>query len=158
MKIGNVWKHYFGTTKHKFWVSWYLFRFSMSLFKRAFLHDLSKYLPSEALGFIKVIDNLENSTYGSDEYRESLRSIKPSIEKHYKRNSHHPEYYNGIGIYGIGIYGMSLKDVVEMWCDWQAAVRRHKDGKLENSLKANKERFSMDEQLFQILNNESNRR
>jgi len=151
MKIGNIWKHYFGTTKHKFWISWYLFKFSMSLFKRALLHDLSKYRCSEASGFIKVIDKLENSTYGSDEYRESLRSIKPSIEKHYKRNSHHPEYNEE------GIYGMSLKDIVEMWCDWQAAVRRHKDGKLENSLKANKKRFSMDEQLFQILTNENRR-
>jgi len=124
----------------------------MSLVKRAFLHDLSKFLPSEAGGFIKVIDKLENSTYGSDEYRESLRSIKPSIEKHYKRNSHHPEYNEG-----IGIYGMSLKDVVEMWCDWQAAVKRHKDGKLENSIESNKKRFSMDEQLVQILTNELNR-
>lgn len=149
--IVNIWKHYFGTTKHKFWVSWYLFKFSMSLVKRALVHDLSKYLPSEASGFIKVIDKLENSTYGSNEYRESLRSIKPSIDKHYNRNSHHPEYHKG---YTNGINGMNLKDVVEMWCDWQAAVRRHKDGKLESSIDNNKKRFEMSEQLTQIFYNE----
>ena len=43
--IRNIFTHYFGTTLHKFWVSWYIFKFSMNLFKRAILHDLSKYFP-----------------------------------------------------------------------------------------------------------------
>jgi len=96
---------------------------------------------------------LGNSTYGSDEYRESLRSIKPSIKKHYQRNSHHPEYHT-VGTYTLGINGMNLKDIIEMWCDWQAAVRRHKDGKLESSIENNKKRFEMSEQLTQIFYNE----
>ena len=146
--IKNIFKHYIGTAKHRFWVARFLFIFSMRLFYRALTHDLSKYLPSEAKGFIKVIHKLEGSTYGSDEYRESLRSIKPSIDLHYKRNHHHPEHFKL-----EGIEGMNLVDVIEMWCDWKAAVRRHKNGDIEKSLMQNKDRFSMNE-LFEILFNQ----
>jgi hypothetical protein len=41
-----------------------------------------------------------------------------------------------------------------MWCDWQAAVRRHKDGNIENSIRNNKDRFSMDRQFVDILYNQ----
>ena len=68
-------------------------------------------------------------------------------------NSHHPEYHT-VGTYTLGINGMNLKDIIEMWCDWQAAVRRHKDGKLESSIENNKKRFEMSEQLTQIFYNE----
>lgn len=148
-KFVNFFIHYFGTTKHKFWVSYYLFRFCMCLFWRMITHDLSKYLPSEAKGFIKVIHRLKHLTYGSDEYKESLKSIKPSIDLHYKRNYHHPEHY------GAGVTGMNLIDIVEMWCDWKAAVRRHKDGDITKSIKNNEERFLMDKQLTTILYNQS---
>ena len=151
-RIRNFFIHYFGTTKHKFWVAWYLFKFSMNLFWRAVFHDISKYYPSEAKGFIKTIHKLKNSTYGSDEYRRLLRQIKPNIDLHYKRHSHHPEHYGD-----EGIDGMSLVDIVEMWCDWQAAVRRHKDGDIEKSIETNRKRFEINNQLVNILYNEKER-
>jgi len=152
-KIINCLLHYGGTVKHKFWVAWYLFKFSMSLWKRAIVHDFSKFTKTESEGFIKVIHKLKDSTYGSDEYRESLRSIKPSIDNHYKMNKHHPEHYR-VNDVDIGVYGMDLVDFIEMWCDWQSAVRRHKDGNLENSINSNKDRFKLSPQVVNILNNQ----
>ena len=68
----------------------------------------------------------------------------------FRSNSHHPEHYEN------GIYGMDLIDLVEMICDWKAASLRHADGNIMKSLEINKERFNIDEQLFQILVNTVN--
>ena len=150
--IKNIFIHYFGNIKHRFWVGFYLFKFSMKLFWRAQKHDLSKYSISEAKGFIKVSHKLKNSTYDSDEYKKNKKIIKPSLDIHYKRNSHHPEHQH----YGIG--GMSLVDFVEMWCDWNAAAIRHKDGDIRKSIENNKKRFSICQQLVNILYNERRER
>jgi hypothetical protein len=48
---------------------------------------------------------------------------------------------------------MTLVDIVEMFCDWKAAVRRHKDGDLETSINVNKDRFNISEQLTNVLRN-----
>ena len=48
---------------------------------------------------------------------------------------------------------MTLIDLIEMLADWKAATERHDDGSLERSFKINKERFEIDIQLLQILEN-----
>lgn len=48
---------------------------------------------------------------------------------------------------------MSLLDVIEMLCDWKAAGERHTDGSIERSLKVNRERFKISDQLHAILKN-----
>lgn len=52
-----------------------------------------------------------------------------------------------------GIAGMTLIDLVEMFCDWAAAVQRHADGDLARSIEINRERFGISDQLAQILEN-----
>ena len=151
MKINNILLHYYNNAKHRLWVSWYLFKFSMHLFWRAQKHDLSKYLPSEAIGFSKIVRKRKDYTYISDKYEETLKSITPSIDLHYKRNSHHPEHY-----IPNGIRGMNLVDFVEMWCDWQAAIKVNKDGDLWESIQNAKKRFTMQGKLAIILENEWN--
>lgn len=51
------------------------------------------------------------------------------------------------------VNGMSLLDVVEMLCDWKAASERTKQGSIAQSLAHNKERFGIDDQLYNILVN-----
>ena len=148
-KLKNFFLHYGGTTKHKLWVSWYIFKFVKAIIWRAFTHDLSKYTPSESKGFIEVIDKLKYLTYGSNEYMESLRSIKPSIDAHYLRNRHHPEFFKK------GIDGMNIVDFVEMYCDWQAASKRHEDGNIFKSIVQNEKRFKIPVELGSMLINQA---
>lgn len=60
--------------------------------------------------------------------------------------------------YGSDEYkaGMDLIDVIEMLCDWKAAVERHNDGDIRKSLEINRERFGISEQLYSILINTVN--
>jgi len=150
-KIINFFIHYGGTTKHKLWVSWFIFKIVKSLIWRAIVHDLSKYTPTEAKGFIKVIHTLKDSTYGSEEYKESLRSIRPSIDSHYEKNRHHPEHFKK------GIQTMNIVDFTEMYCDWQAATRRHKDGDIFESILKNEKRFEYTHNITSLLFNQADR-
>lgn len=117
------------------------------LFERAVIHDYSKFSPEEFDDFERVTPRLKTLTYGSEEYRASLREIKPAIQHHYQVNSHHPEHYPD------GINGMNLLDVIEMVCDWIAATERVKDGDIYKGLEINKERFHIDDQLYGIIKN-----
>jgi len=48
---------------------------------------------------------------------------------------------------------MNLVDIMEMLCDWKASSARHNDGNIRTSLELNKDRFNIDAQLYQILEN-----
>ena len=104
-------------------------------YKRGLKHDISKYRWSEASYFAKIIFDLKHSTYGSDEYRKMLKSIRPAILSHYKKNSHHPEHYKN------GFSDMSELDKLELIADWEAAGHRHKDGDILKSIEINQKRF-----------------
>lgn len=106
------------------------------LYWRGWKHDLSKYRWSEAKYFAKVIFDLKNSTYGTEEYKKMLDSIQPAIKMHYKRNSHHPEYYKN------GISDMSYFDKLELVADWESATHRHENGDIYKSIEINQKRFN----------------
>jgi len=67
--------------------------------------------------------------------------------------SSHGAIYESALMPASGVYGMSLLDVIEMLADWKAAGMRHADGNIQESLKINKERFGISDQLFEILKN-----
>jgi len=52
-----------------------------------------------------------------------------------------------------GVNGMSLLDVLEMLVDWKAAGERHADGSIARSLRINRDRFKISDQLFAVLEN-----
>lgn len=114
---------------------------------RALRHDASKLEDPEKTAFDVLTPRLKGLTYGSDEYRASLRELKPAIEHHYAHNSHHPEHYEN------GIDGMDLLDLIEMLCDWKAAGERHENGSMKKSLEINQPRFNISPQLQSILVN-----
>jgi hypothetical protein len=146
-----------------------------NLARRSMLHDASKYGPEEWPYFAEATKRLRGLTYGSDEYKASLDSIRPGIEHHQRTNSHHPEHHDYIECNGCfkrhpidfvgrceacgysqmqfrpGIEEMSLLDLLEMLADWKAAGERHADGSLVRSLAVNEKRFKIPQPLMGIL-------
>ncbi len=117
------------------------------LLKRAAVHDSSKLVDPEKAIFDEFTPKLKGSTYGSEEYKGFLESMKSGLDHHYAENSHHPEHYL------TGVDGMNLFDVLEMLLDWKAATERHADGDIRKSLVINKDRFKLSDQTVSILDN-----
>lgn len=63
------------------------------LVTRAELHDQSKLQPPESDILEVMTPRLRGLTYGSPEYRESMKAMKPMTEHHYAHNRHHVEYF-----------------------------------------------------------------
>lgn len=135
------------TTAHILRVRELLYIIQKKLEERGFAHDLSKLQSPEKEGFDEVTGALRGLTYGSEEYKIQLGRMRPFLDHHYAHNSHHPEHYPN------GVDGMTLLDLVEMFCDWKAATERHADGSIEKSIKINKGRFKLTDQLASILEN-----
>lgn len=117
------------------------------LMNRASVHDASKLLSPEKEVFDEMTPLLEGVVFGSQEYTEMTRKMKPALQHHYEHNSHHPQHYPN------GINGMCLLDLIEMLCDWKASGERGKDGNIFKSIEIQKKRFKIDEQLAGILTN-----
>jgi len=132
------------TTKHRFWVFWYLSKFCFKLLWRGSVHDLDKYRWKEAKHFAKTIFDLKSSTYGSDEYKKLLEEIEPALKHHYSRNKHHPEFHSQY-------VDMNIMDKIEMVCDWKAATRRHADGDINKSIEINQKRFGYTDEEKKLL-------
>jgi hypothetical protein len=122
----------------------------LELLRRAQAHDRSKLEDPEREAFDRMTPLLKTLTYGTEEYRQSLKDLGPALQHHYANNSHHPEHYPS------GIAGMDLFDVLEMVCDWKAAAMRVKgDGSV--GMETNIKRFDIDSQLAQIIQNSLDR-
>lgn len=147
------------------------------LMRRAVLHDESKFSAEEFDSFARETPGLRSMTYGSDEYKAAMERIRPAIEKHYERNSHHPEHYrclrcqrchatspddgapvsecsncNGVTLVsGFDFNEMCLLDLIEMLADWKAATERHADGDLKRSIEQNANRFGYDDVMVDRL-------
>lgn len=124
-----------------------LYAVRLELFERAKAHDASKLEHPEKPIFDEMTPKLKGLTYGSDEYKAALKDLSVALTHHYANNSHHPEHYPN------GVTGFDLFDLIEMYCDWQAAVMRHADGDIQKSLDHNRERFKLSDQLASILQN-----
>jgi len=124
-----------------------VFKFGVELEKRAILHDKSKFHKPELNIFNEYTPKLKEITYGSEEYKQCLKEMKPALEHHYKVNRHHPEHFEN------GIRGMNLVDIVEMFCDWYAASKRHADGDIKKSIEINQNRFGYSDDLKNIFEN-----
>jgi len=137
----------FKTLRHMETVRNYLNTVIKELLTRGERHDQSKLQSPEIEIFAEYTCKLRGLTYGSPEYAETLSKIKPATDHHFLHNSHHPEYFEN------GIQGMTLIDLVEMICDWQAATLRQADGDLFKSLDINQKRFGYSDELKKIFIN-----
>ena len=117
------------------------------LLERAEKHDQSKLETPEVETFTEFTKKLATCTYGSPEYQSFLAAMKPALDHHYARNSHHPEHYPE------GVNDMNLLDLIEMFCDWKAAGERHNDGNILKSIEKNTDRFGISPQLARVFRN-----
>lgn len=146
------------TRKHQQDVSRFLTSFAQMILDRAVIHDASKLESPEREIFIEFTPKLKATTYGSEEYKSYLKEMKVALDHHYAKNKHHPEF-NDINGYtfqtgnNCAINAMDLVDIVEMLCDWMAAIKRHADGSIGKSIDLNEKRFGIDPQLSQIFRN-----
>jgi uncharacterized protein DUF5662 len=136
------------TEEHIFKVAANLGAIMSNLSQRSAAHDASKLKPPEKEAFDALTPKLKDLQYGSEEYRASLREMKPALAHHYEHNSHHPEHFEH------GILDMSLMDILEMLADWKAAGERHDPpNTMTSSIKKNAERFNIPPYLTNILFN-----
>lgn len=119
----------------------------VEILNRCEKHDQSKLVPPESEVFAEYTEKLANTTYGSEEYKQFLKDMKPALDHHYAKNSHHPEFYKN------GIKDMDIIDILEMLCDWKAASERHNDGNINKSIEINGRRFNMSQDLICIFEN-----
>jgi hypothetical protein len=119
----------------------------LELLLRATDHDLTKLHKGEIEYFDIYTPKLAGCTYGSQEYKKFLEELKPALDHHYAENRHHPEHFEN------GIRGMNLVDLVEMFCDWYAATKRHNNGDIMKSIAINQDRFGYSDDLRSILEN-----
>lgn len=67
--------------------------FAKEMLRRGSVHDASKLSDAEKPLFDEFTPKLKDCEYGSDEYKEFLAGLKPALDNHYAKNSHHPEHY-----------------------------------------------------------------
>lgn len=138
-------KHYWATWAHRLWVNWYILTFGARLWWRGQTHDLSKYGPYEASVYARVLPRLRAAE--PEEYEEAVDDLGRALKHHYAANSHHPEHYEH------GVRQMDLWELVEMWCDWRAAVRGHSGRDLIESIRKAQDRYELDQQLVHLFVN-----
>ncbi|SRR5258708_962795 len=129
---------------HKRRVAHYMGLIANELFKRAAVHDNSKFSPEEFEAYDQAFPNFKKYAFGSEELKAVYESIRPALQHHFQENRHHPEHFEN------GIYEMNLIDVLEMVCDWLAASHRSKTG-IGKGMEINEEKFGIDEQLSTII-------
>jgi len=110
----NAWGHFKTITSHKFLVMKYCFK--VGLYKQGFLHDLSKYSPTEFMVGAKYYQGTRSPNNAERE----ATGVSTSWLHHKGRNKHHFEYWVD---YGIGaehvLAGMPMprKYIAEMIMD-----------------------------------------
>lgn len=135
------------TLKHIHKVRELLHKMITELDERARNHDQSKLESPEKEVFGEYTPELAKVEYGSEEYTKLLEKVKPAIEHHYANNRHHPQFHKN------GINGMDLIDLLEMVVDWHAATSRNKNGNIRKSIDINAEKYKIEPQLKDIIEN-----
>lgn len=130
--------------RHRDLVRAALTRVTAELEMRAIVHDASKLRTDEVEGFCRINKAARDHPYGSDEYNESMRREKPTIELHFSRNTHHPEYHD----YD---QAMGFLDIIEMVCDWHSASVTYGNNTLRESLDIHEKRFHFTKEQWWLI-------
>lgn len=134
------------TYSHIIKVQRYLIKIVINLTTRSVYHDQTKFTDPELKIFSKFRDG-NKIEFGTTEYLLRLTELKEALDHHYMHNSHHPEHYKD------GINDMTLMDLCEMLCDWMASSESSKNGDILHSLEICRNRFNIDNQLYNVLKN-----
>lgn len=124
-------------------MSKYLFKhgqpqLAKDLLRRAFVHDDSKLDDDEMEKFLelKIKDNpFKNANSLLNDYE------KERISVHWKKNRHHPEYFDNVE-------DMEELDILEMVCDWFARSMQYNTDIIEFAMTRQKNRFKFPDYMF----------
>lgn len=97
-------------SRHLMFVRLALAKVQQALENRGIVHDASKMLDDEFEGFSRINKHARVHKFGSQEYKDGMAQEKPTIDLHFQRNSHHPEFHE-----------QTFLDIIEMVCDWWGA-------------------------------------
>ena len=122
----------------------YLDFICIELLKRGVKHDQSK-LGIHETNLLNPKYDLRTKVYGSKEYERDLKELYSDINHHYSVNRHHPEHFKN------GMQDMNLIDILEMFVDWYASVKRHNEGSIENSIEYTQKKFKYPNYLVSIF-------
>lgn len=126
--------------RHRQFVEEGLHLVTSELERRGKVHDASKMLADEFAGFSKINAHARIHKCGSDEYREAMLREAVTVNLHFSRNSHHPEFatLNAAEMGTAAAYAeegdnlgidMTFLDVIEMVCDWWGARKGYDDAR-----------------------------
>src|SRR6266704_5122203 len=75
---------------HKQRVAGYMQSAANDLFRRATVHDNSKYSLEEFEAYDEAFPELQKYAYGTQELKAVYQKIKPALTHHFEANDHHP--------------------------------------------------------------------
>ena len=99
----------------------------------------------EFVPMARNVGEMKKWEYGSNGYKKALKKVGPALDLHYSRNSHHPEHNKDPQFGTYTVSDMNLWDIVEMYCDWKAAIRNNPNGSMRQSLRVARSKYFMDE-------------
>jgi hypothetical protein len=135
------------TVRHRAYVQQALLAIRHELERRALEHDLSKFDPAGELpGFARINATARRHAYGSVQYKASLKAEQPTVDRHYRGNSHHPEHHGDLS-------EMGPFDLIEMVCDWWGATKGY-GGRTPwaEVLEKQRQRFDFTEEQWWLVN------
>ena len=144
------------TREHQLAVARILMGVAKQLLDRAIKHDESKMHEPERSGYIEPVYalNAEKVEYASARYKELCSQMGEAWKHHEANNDHHIGFFVPYSVQTLNdpIRCLDLICLLEMCCDWIAAAQR-KGNDSVFALDAMCKKYSMDEQLAQIIRN-----
>lgn len=117
------------------------YELAKEILKRAFVHDDSKLDDDEMEKFLelKIKDkSFKNANSMLNDYE------KERISVHWKKNRHHPEYFDNVE-------DMKEIDIIEMVCDWFARSMQYGTDIVEFAKTRQKNRFKFPDYMFEKI-------
>lgn len=110
----------------------------IELLKRASVHDNSKFEDKELYLLSRLNDRLEAFTEPEYELNENQ---KESIKEHWRKNRHHPEFFEDSS-------EMTDLDILEMVCDWAARSAQYGTNLIEFAETRQENRFHFKPDMY----------
>jgi hypothetical protein len=132
-------------SRHRDYVRLALTIVQQAIERRAIEHDASKMMDDEFAGFSRINAVARTQKFGTPEYKASIQAERETVNRHFMRNSHHPERGTLLGEAAETERGlpddytywmardaasMTFLDVIEMVCDWWGARLGYADSRM----------------------------
>lgn len=115
-------------------------KLALDLLNRIILHDNSKFSHEELYGLASI----NNKKALSDPNILLSAEQQKQVELHWKRNKHHPEYFNDYS-------EMEEIDIIEMCCDWHARSVQYGTSLMEFVKIRQENRFHFPDKMYKKI-------